>query len=147
MSNYLSDHFTLEEATISQHARLGLDNQPNAETFLVMRKTAIGMERVRALLGKPVHINSWYRCPQINALVGSSATSQHPKGQAVDFIAPAYGTPYEICKLLIDNADLVRFDQLIYEHTWIHISFNSTPRNMVLTLMPNKQYQKGLHLK
>lgn len=149
MTTQLSDNFTLEEATLSQTAsRLGISNIPTPDIEQVMRKTAVAMERIRALLGKPVHINSWYRCPQVNAAIGSNnTTSQHPKGEAVDFIAPTYGTPYEICKLLIDNADLIRFDQLIYEHTWVHVSFTANPRNQVLTLMPNKTYSHGLQVK
>jgi len=92
-----------------------------------MEKTAAHMERVRAALGnKSIHVNSFYRSPAVNAAVGSKSTSQHLLGEAVDFICPAFGTPVEICRKLIELHDLIRFDQLILEHSWVHISFTVT---------------------
>jgi hypothetical protein len=145
----LSTHFSLEEATASETAeRKGIKNQPADSISQVMHRTATAMERVRALLGNiPLHINSWYRCPELNEAVGSKPSSQHLLGEAVDFICPSYGTPYEIAMVLIDNKDLIRYDQLIYEHTWIHISFcaaDKTPRYEVLTLMPGNTYARGM---
>jgi hypothetical protein len=146
----LSEHFTLEEATLSQTAiRRGLDNTPSPETIEVLKRTALQMEKVRALLGKPILVSSWFRSLLVNQAVGSSATSQHIKGEAVDFICPAYGTPYAICKFLMESSILIRYDQLIYEGTWVHISFVSipgvSPRKEVLTYMLDKSYRKGLY--
>lgn len=142
----LTTHFSTEEATASEiAARNNIDNSPSAAILATMTKTAMAMERIRALLGnKPLHVNSWYRCPALNTIVGSASTSQHLLGEAVDFICPQFGTPLEIAKLLIDNKDLIRYDQLIYEHTWIHVSFSSRNRSEILTLMPGNTYQKGL---
>ena len=106
------------------------------------------MEKVRAFLGKPISVSSWYRCLQLNREIGSKDTSQHTKAEAVDFICPAFGTPTDICKLLVANKDLIRFDQLILEHTWVHISWNSVPgsqqRGQVLSLLKDKTYAVGL---
>lgn len=147
--NYLSDHFTLEEATASETAaRDGLDNQPAPEVLEVMYKTAVKMEKVRNLLGDlPIHINSFYRSPAVNEAVGSKPSSQHTKGEAVDFICPTFGTPLDICKILIANKDLIGFDQLILEHTWVHISFailSGKPRSQVLSLLTGGKYSVGL---
>jgi zinc D-Ala-D-Ala carboxypeptidase len=142
----LSTHFSVEEATASEIAsRNGIDNSIPPALMGTVYKTATCMERIRALLGNiPLHINSWYRCPELNSAVGSKSTSQHLRGEAVDFICPQYGTPYDICQRLIDNKDLIRYDQLIFEHTWVHISFGPMNRGEVLTLMPGNTYTKGL---
>lgn len=146
----LSEHFTLEEATVSQTAaRQGIDNShPPQEVIDAAIKTATRIEKVRALLGAPIHVTSWIRTPALNIALGSKTTSQHLKGEAVDFICPTYGDPAAICKLLVANADLIRYDQLILEHTWVHISWNSIPnaiqRGQVLSLIKDGAYAAGL---
>jgi len=150
MTTQLSEHFTLEEAVISQTAsRLGIDNaNPEPMTITTASKTAVKMEKVRYILGVPISVDSWIRCIALNRALGSKDSSQHIKGEAVDFIAPAFGSPLEICQKLIANKDLVNWDQLILEHTWVHISWNSTPnaiqRNEVLSLLQDGGYSKGL---
>lgn len=143
----LTEHFTLEEAQITTHREI--ENLAPMVIVPVLMKTAMGMERVRACLGdKPITISSWYRCPELNKAVGSDPTSQHIKGEAVDFICPSYGSPLNVVRKLAENQILIRFDQLILEHTWIHISFRSNPdvkpRGQVLTLLRNKKYAQGI---
>lgn len=145
----LSQHFSLKEAIKSEKAvALKVHNIPNVATFNVMEKTAACMERVRAALdNKAIKVNSWYRGPEVNAAVGSKSTSQHLKGEAVDFVCPAFGTPLEICRKLIELKDLIRYDQLILEHSWVHISFAITSRNsrsQVLSLLATGGYSTGL---
>lgn len=146
----LSEHFTLQEATFSRTAqRLGLKNDPAPHELETMMKAAIGMERVRALLGnKGIVINSWLRGHALNLAVGGSESSQHRKGEAIDFTCPAFGSPRKICTLIAEHADLIRFDQLILEPTWVHISFaivsRTTPRKQVLTITPDGKVHKGL---
>ena len=119
----LSPHFTLEELTHSQQAvRASIDNTPTDQVVIEnLRTTADMLEAVREVLGgHPILVSSGYRCPKLNTLIGSSGTSQHPKGLAVDFTCPAFGTPKQICQHLIDEG--FNFDQLICEGTWVHIS-------------------------
>lgn len=146
--NLLSDNFTLEEGTSSATAtEHGIDNTPSIDTLEVMYKSATKLEKVRALLDKPIHVNSWYRCPELNTAVGSKNTSQHIKGEAIDFVSPAFGTPLDICNIIIANKDLIGFDQLILEHTWVHISFSilsGAPRGQVLSLLTGGKYAVGL---
>lgn len=149
MTPLLSDNFSLAEAVVSEKAeRAGFVNTPDSNTIETMYKTALCMERVRAALGNiPLHVNSWYRCLRLNRLLGSKDSSQHIVGEAVDFIAPLFGDPIDVCKALIANADLIRFDQLILEHTWVHISFaisTGKPRNQVLSLLTTGFYATGL---
>jgi len=145
----LSEHFTLEEAVFSSTARRrGLDNTPGEHTIEIMKSTATELEKVRRILGnQPLHIDSWYRSPEVNQAVGSKLTSQHILGQAVDFVAPSYGDPLAVCKKLIEEIDLIQFDQLILEHTWVHISFaipNTAPRHQVLSSLAGGKYAIGL---
>lgn len=149
MNLQVSDHFTLEEVIQSAVARrLAINNSLPPELYPTIQKTALRLEKVRAILGKPILVNSWYRCPELNAAVGSKPTSQHPKGEAVDFRCPQFGTPQQICMFLMDYKDIIRWDQLVLEHTWVHISWNSIPsgeqRGQVLSLLQTGDYAKGL---
>ena len=143
----LSDHFTWAEASFTSHREV--DNEIPSELYPVIKHTARYMERVRASLdNKPLTVSSWYRCPELNAAVGGSSGSQHMKGEAVDFICPSFGTPVQVCRRLMMYQDLLKFDQLILEHSWVHISFSYDPgvpdRGQVLSLLKNKKYAQGL---
>ena len=148
MNTQLSLHFSLKEATDSNKAtENNISNIPSAQIVSVMVKTASKMEEVRQLLKQPIDINSWYRCPELNIKVGSKSTSQHLNGEAVDFISPQFGTPTQIVQYLKANKDSIGFDQLILEHTWVHISFailTSKPRGQVLSLLSDKSYAIGI---
>lgn len=145
----LSEHFSYEEAIASDTAdRYDIDNTPDSAQLEVMLKTAVKMEKVRASLGnKSIHVNSWFRNLQLNRALKSKDSSQHLKGEAVDFICPSFGTPLQICKKLMQDQILIGFDQLILEHTWVHISFsilNGKPRGQVVSLLSNGGYAPGL---
>ena len=148
MPKMLSPHFSLAEAIHSETAaRKGIDNTPREVDIFTMRNTAERMEQVRILLGVPITVSSWYRSPEVNAAIGSKSTSQHIKGEAVDFIAPSFGDPVTICKKLIPFIESLRIDQLILEHTWVHISFaisTGKPRGQVLSLITGNHYANGL---
>lgn len=144
----LSEHFTLKEATDSATANeLKLLNTPPTSVIATMRQTAMEMEIVRAAIGAPLVISSWYRCQAVNTAVGSKDTSQHRVGEAVDFKAPMYGTPLDICRAIIAQQNQIPFDQLILEHSWVHISFailSGKPKGQVLSLLSNGHYAVGL---
>lgn len=128
----LSEHFTLEEMSSSEVAiRKGINNTPTADIVANLTELAGFLEQVRSLLGVPMHINSAYRSPKVNAAVGGSSTSAHMTGQAADFVAPAFGTPQDIC-IEIAASD-IQFDQLIYEGTWVHFGIRGDMRRQVLT--------------
>lgn len=143
-SGQLSPNFSWAEATVTS---TGLPNVPTADEQIRIRNTAMEMQIVRAALQrKPIKVNSWFRSPQVNKAVGGSATSEHALGAAVDFVCPAYGTPYEICQSLIAVAHILNYNQLIYEGTWVHISFppaGQVGKREVLTYKAGK-YSKGL---
>ena len=128
----LSQHFNLAEFTQSQTAvRKGIDNTPNPVIINNLTIVAANMETVRTLLdSKPISISSGYRSPALNKAVGGSATSAHVQGWACDFICPAFGTPVQVVDKL-KNSDL-KFDQIIEEGTWVHISFDPKMRKQVM---------------
>lgn len=171
----LSEHFSLEELTVTSHR--DIDNTAPIDIVSRLGCTARGLEHVRLLLGVPVLVSSGYRSPGLNCVVGGAMSeaslialrdskpsgevadavlrrilellfgyedSQHMKGEAADFIAPAYGTPLEICKML--EASDLRFDQLIFEGTWVHVSFVDyrPPRRSILTWKKGQGYEVGL---
>lgn len=128
----LTDHFTLEELCFSSTAeRLGIDNTPDDAIVVNMRSLAQGLERVRGLLGLAMHIDSGYRCPELNAAVKGAEKSAHMRGFAADFICPQYGDPLRIVQAVV--ASDIGFDQCIQEGTWVHISFDPRMKREVLT--------------
>lgn len=129
----LTADFHLSEFIRSQTAdRRGLDNTPTASAMGNIRNfLAPGMQEVRDLINAPIHISSGYRSPIVNAAIGGSSKSQHMDGMACDFTAPFFGTPKDIARVIA--ASRIKFDQLIMEGTWVHISFAATPRLQILT--------------
>jgi len=133
----LSPHFTLAEMTVSEvAARRGIPNEPTPEALDALYRTATGLEAVRAVLGKPIIVTSGYRSPAVNRLVGGQPSSQHLRGEAADFICPAFGTPAEVVAALVKSA--VQYDQCILEFgRWVHISFAPAFRRMALIIDAN----------
>ena len=80
------------------------------------------LDPLREAYGKPIRVNSGYRCPKLNNLVGGSPNSQHTRGEAAD-IQPVIGNEGdldELAQILIANG---KFDQLIIYPTFIHVSY------------------------
>lgn len=133
MTTWLSEHFTLEELTATDHR--GIDNAPPAGVLANLRETARRMEEVRAILGdNVVTVSSGYRSPALNRAVGGSKTSAHLTGWAVDFNCRRVGSPLLVAQRIADAG--VEFDQLIHEFgRWVHISFEPRPmRGQLLTI-------------
>ena len=135
----LSEHFDLAEFTASDTAaRRGIDNTLPDNLIPTAQATAQMLERIRAELGGlPVTVTSGYRCQALNAAIGSSSTSDHPKAMAVDFKCPAYGSPYEVARNLAPLLDMLGIGQLIHEYgQWVHVSTRIPDKiiNRVITI-------------
>lgn len=117
----LSEHFTLEELTHSEVAeRKNLDNTPNALEVANLVRLAGLLEEVRALLNKPILLNSGFRSKAVNDSVGSKDTSQHRIGCAADIRVPGM-TPKQVVEAVI--ASNIGYDQIIEEFgSWTHLS-------------------------
>ena len=133
----LSTYFTLEELTVSETAlRKGIDNTPPPDILENMKITAKNMDEVRKLLTFPIHVNSCYRGEKLNKAIGGSKTSAHMFGWAVDFVCPSFGTPKQIVDRIIGSN--IKFDQCIFEGTWVHLSFDPKMRMQKLTAVFGK---------
>jgi hypothetical protein len=92
------------------------------------------LEPARRRLGKPIVINSGYRCSVHNATVGGVVNSQHMKGEAAD-IAPAgfgfqdSGFKEELKRLGRIIVEGANFDQLIIYPTFLHVSYKRHGNN------------------
>ena len=122
----LSKHFTLEELTFTDHREF--DNTPNADETANLNRLASFLEQVKTVLGgKPVMINSAFRCKQVNDAVGSKDTSQHRIGCAADLRIPGM-TPDEVVKAIMASG--IGYDQIIREFdSWTHISVPNHPED------------------
>ena len=122
----LSEHFTLEELTFTDHREF--DNTPTADETANLNRLASFLEQVKTVLGgKPVMINSAFRCKQVNDAVGSKDTSQHRIGCAADLRIPGM-TPDEVVKAIMASG--IGYDQIIREFDrWTHISVPNHPED------------------
>ena len=86
----LSKHFTLQELIKSSTAeRRGIKNVPERAEIESLRLVCDNiLEPVRQHFGVPMVPSSGYRCLELNRAIGSGDSSQHVKGQAVDFEIP-----------------------------------------------------------
>ena len=109
----LSKHFTLEEFEKSQTAtRKGITNKAGSGEIKNLTDLCYEvLEPVRAKFDKPIIITSGYRSPELCEAIGSKATSQHTKGEAVDFEIAGVSN-LQVALWLTNN---VNFDQCILE--------------------------------
>ena len=131
----ISKHVSYKEGINSMTAvRLGIDNTPNDEQLSNMELIANEIfEPLRAYVGGPIKINSFFRSPELNKAIGGSSKSQHCKGQAMD-IDDTFGrmTNAEMYHWIKEYLD---FDQMIWEFgdddnpNWIHVSYVSPEEN------------------
>lgn len=79
------------------------------------------LQPLRDRVGHPLHINSGYRCPELNREIrNSSPTSQHVKGEAADIAAP---DPLALATVARNTPEIWReIDQMILYPTFVHFS-------------------------
>lgn len=128
--------FTIEEMTESSTAKAkDIDNTPSQEILAKLQKLIEAiLDPLREWYGKPIRVNSGYRCEALNEAIGGSKTSQHCLGEAADITA---GSKEENEKLFNYIKDNLPFDQLINESdfSWIHVSYREGRlRKQVLAL-------------
>ena len=145
----LTKNLSLSECLVSQTAkRLHLSNEPTQEHLNNLKKIAINVfQPLREGLNTSIYVSSGYRSKALNeAIKGSSKTSQHMKGEALDLDADVYGgvTNKDIFLFIRDNLE---FDQLIWEYgtknnpNWVHVSFvEGKNRGKVMRCYGKSQY-------
>jgi hypothetical protein len=145
----LSKHFKLSEMEKSMTAtRLGIENKAGSGEIKNLTDLCYEvLEPVRAKFDKPITITSGYRSEALCEAIGSKKTSQHTKGEAVDFEIIGESN-LAVALWLTNNTD---FDQCILEYYtgeqnsgWIHVSYkDGSNRKQVLTF-DGKSYTNGL---
>lgn len=128
----LTRHFKFSELTVTSSSERLQKLNRNVANEEDIYKLALFAEQVRVFLNSPMIITSGYRCTVLNKNVGGSATSQHLKSQAIDFV-PRNMTIEEAYNLL-QKSPLV-YGQLIIEESkgkkWIHVSMGDKKENLI----------------
>jgi uncharacterized protein YcbK (DUF882 family) len=99
------------------------------EVYENIIKLASQLQFLRDYTGRPITINSAYRCPDHNAKVGGSKTSQHLLGKAADItiqsLKPA--EVYRIIEDLIDMGHMLQGGLGLYEKKgFVHYDIRKT---------------------
>ena len=121
-------YFKVEEILRSQTAeRCGIDNTPTDDEIIDnINYTIRRLDEIREGYGKPIIINSGYRCPELNRKVGGVSSSFHQLGLAVDI-------RWDSC-LFEYLQQYCSFHKLLRETSkkgvrWIHLSFQRNKKD------------------
>lgn len=149
----ISKHISYKEATRSNTAiRHGIDNTPNdyeiSNGVLLAEKI---FEPLRAWVGGPIKITSFFRCLELNKVLKGSKRSQHCQFRAMDLDdTHGFKTNAEMFNYIKDN---LSFDQLIWEFgddenpDWVHVSYVSEDQNRNNVLKAIKKNNKTIYIK
>mgnify|MGYP000846303788 CR=1 FL=1 len=115
-------YFTIKEMTESSTARAcQIDNWPKEKYIKEnLKKVMYILDLTRVYIGKPIHINSGYRCKKLNEMVGGVSNSMHTKGLAADFrtaFEPDIETMYNylnIRKEKFQITELIKYERFIH---------------------------------
>lgn len=118
-------YFTIDELARSSEAkRRGIDNTPPQSATANLKALVENiLDPLREMWGKPIKVNSGYRCPKLNAAVGGSSQSSHMSGCAADITTGTQETNGELLELLMGSG--LPYTKVIDEQycSWIHITF------------------------
>ena len=137
----LSKNFTLNELIHSSTANYNkVDNTPGRLELENLKKLCHEiLQPIRNKWGDSIFVNSGYRNPILNRLVGGSTSSQHLKGEAADITVGSKEDNKRLFELIVEMIEKgeIKVGQLIDEknYSWIHIS------------LPYKKVNQVLHLK
>ena len=91
----LSKNFYLDEFECRDKSDIPL------KVFKNLLELVEQMQKIRDVLGKTITVNSGYRSPNYNKLIGGASRSQHILGKACDFTVKGL-TPYQVADRLED---------------------------------------------
>ena len=123
----MKHYFTIAEMTRSETAtRLKINNNvPDEIKPNIINLINNILNPLREAYGKPIIVNSGYRCRVLNKQIGGVSTSDHIKGMAADIT----GGNQKENKKIFELAQKLKlpFKQLIDEkkYRWIHISYDN----------------------
>lgn len=120
-------YFTIKEMTKSQTAKLcHIDNTPTEEVAENLKKVMYILDIVRVYMGKPILVNSGYRCKKLNEMVGGVQKSMHTKGLAADFRTGEKEDINTMFEFLKKNQKEFKIIELLNYTTFIHIGVSET---------------------
>lgn len=115
-------YFTVKEMTKSPTAELyHIDNTPTEKVIENLKKVMYILDMVRTYIGKPILINSGYRCQKLNEMVGGVQNSMHTKGLAADFRTKEKEDINTMFEFLRKNQKEFKIKELIKYKTFIHM--------------------------
>lgn len=136
-------NFTVNELCKSATAlRKRIDNTPSKSVEANLNKLINNvLQPIRDAYGKPIIVDSGYRCPRLNDLVKGSKTSQHLTGEAADIRSISDSIKdnkelFDVIKTLIKEKK-IEVGQLIneYNYNWVHVSLpNKKHKNEILAI-------------
>ena len=120
-------YFTVKEMTKSQTAKLyHIDNTPTEVVIENLKKVMYILDMVRVHIGKPILINSGYRCQKLNEIVGGVQNSMHTKGLAADFRTREKEDINTMFEFLKKNQKDFKIKELINYKTFTHMGVSET---------------------
>ena len=134
-------YFTISELIYSSDywKRIWNKTTPEVEQNLTALVDNI-LDPLRLFYGKPININSGYRCPELNKKVGGVWNSQHLTGEAADITTGSKVENRKLAKMIVDMK--LPFCQLIDEadYAWVHVSHkrNGPNRGQILRMKNGK---------
>lgn len=122
-------NFSISELTHSETAnKFRINNTPNMQALdNLLNLIFYVLQPLRDKLGKPIIVTSGFRCQKLNQAVGGVPNSQHLTGQAVDIVVNGMTIDQLIQFIRLSD---IRYDQLIHEGQWVHISYNHGKNRM-----------------
>ena len=135
----MSKYFTIKELCHSDTANArGIDNTPTEEVKENLQALIENvLDPLREAYGKPIYVNSGYRCTELNKAVGGVNNSQHVNGEAADIDVFDEKENRKIFDYIVNY---LNFDQCLLENNgaWIHVSYKREGGNRKQVLSLNK---------
>lgn len=120
-------YFNVKEMMKSQTAELyHIDNTPTEKVIGNLKKVMYILDMIRVHIGKPILINSGYRCEKLNKIVGGVQQSMHTKGLAADFRTGEKEDINIMFDFLKKNQKVFKIKELINYKTFIHMGVSET---------------------
>ena len=120
-------YFNIKEMTKSQTAKLyHIDNNPNEKVIGNLKKVMYILDLTRTYMGKPILVNSGYRCEKLNEMVGGVQKSMHTKGLAADIRTKEKEDINKMFEFLKKNQKDFKIIELIKYANFIHIGVSET---------------------
>ena len=120
-------YFTIKEMIKSQTAESQhIDNTPTKEVAENLKKVMYILDMVRVHMGKPIFVNSGYRCKKLNEMVGGVQKSMHTKGLAADFRTNRVEDVEEIYNFLNERREKFQIKELIKYNHFVHMAVSES---------------------